>query len=62
MEFLLDYFDLIDFILLANSWSRNGEKTCSTLVSGAKQAGLSLARTFKKLGYIDDINEIEAIK
>lgn len=62
IEFLLDYLDLIDFMLLASIWSGDGEKTCSTLVSNAKKAGLSLARTFQKLGYIKDLDEIEAIK
>ncbi len=62
VEFLLDYLDLIEFMLFSTAWSGDGEKSCRTLVSGAKKAGISLARTFKKLGYIEDLSEINAIK
>jgi len=51
--FLLDYLDLIDFVLLSSFWSGDGEKPCSMLISDAEKPSISLKRTFEKLGYID---------
>ena len=62
IEFLLEYLDLIEFMLFTTVWSGDGDAPCSTLVPNAKSAGCSLARTFQKLGYIENISEIKAIK